>query len=83
MLRLGPCVHLPTRSDSQAPEGLARMNKHSREELCRFSHPPSIKEEKLKFYITSRSFCLCNSAGFLKSLDHVGHVVSERGDLQY
>ena len=41
------------------------------------------KEEKLKFYITSCSFCLCNSACYMQSLDHVGHVVSESGDLQY
>ena len=41
------------------------------------------EEEKLKFYITSFSFCLCNSACHLQSLDHVGHVVSESGDLQY
>ena len=38
------------------------------------------EEEKLKFYITSCSFCFCNSAGSLQSLDHVGHVVSEHGD---
>ena len=43
----------------------------------------SNEEEKLKFYITSCSSCLCNSAGPLQSLDHVGHVVSESGDLQY
>ena len=30
------------------------------------------EEEKLKFYITSCSFCLCNSACSLQSLDHVG-----------
>ena len=41
------------------------------------------EEEKLKFYITSFSFCLCNSACSLQSLDHVGHVVSESGDSQY
>ena len=41
------------------------------------------EEEKLKFYITSCSFCLCNSACSLQSLDHVGHVVSESGDLEY
>ena len=41
------------------------------------------EEEKLKFYITSCSFCLCNSAGSLQSLDHVGHVVSESGDSKY
>ena len=29
-------------------------------------------EEKLKFYITSFSFCLCNSACSLQSLDQVG-----------
>ena len=40
-------------------------------------------EEKLKFYITSCLFCFCNSACSLQSLDHVGHVVSESGDLQY
>ena len=32
------------------------------------------EEEKLKFYITSCSFCLCNSACSLQSLDHVGHT---------
>ena len=42
-----------------------------------------IEEEKLKFHITSCLFCLCNSACSLQSLDHVGHVVSESGDLQY
>ena len=36
------------------------------------------EEEKLKFYITSCSFCLCNSACSLQSLDH---VVSESRDL--
>ena len=40
------------------------------------------EEEKLKFYITS-SFCLCNSACPLQSLDHLGHIVSESGDLEY
>ena len=39
------------------------------------------EEEKLKFYIISS--CLCNSACPFQSLDHVGHVVSEGGDLQY
>ena len=43
----------------------------------------SSEEQKLKFYITSCSFCLCNSACSLQSLDHLGHVVSESGDLQY
>ena len=38
------------------------------------------EEEKLKFYITSCSFCLCNSACSLQSLDH---VVSESRDLKY
>ena len=42
----------------------------------------SFEEEKLKFYITS-FFCLCHSARSLQSLDHIGHVVSESGDLQY
>ena len=41
------------------------------------------EEEKLTFYITSCSFCLCNSACSLQSLDHIGHIVSESGDLQY
>ena len=41
------------------------------------------EEEKLKFYITSCSYYLCNSACSLQSLDHVGHAVSESGDLQY
>ena len=40
-----------------------------------------IEEEKLKVYVTSCSFCLCNSACSLQSLDYVGHVVSESGDL--
>ena len=42
---------------------------------------PPIEEEKLKFYMTSWLFCLCNSACSLQSLDHIGHVVSENGDL--
>ena len=42
-----------------------------------------LEEEKLKFYITSFSFCLCNSASPLQNLDHISHVVSESGDLQY
>lgn len=46
----------------------------------RLSEP---EEETLKFYITSCSFCLCNSACSLQSLDHVGHAVSESGDLEY
>ena len=41
------------------------------------------EEEKLNFYSTSFSFCLCNSACSLQSMDHVGHVVSESGDLEY
>ena len=41
------------------------------------------EEEKLKLDITSFSFCLCNSACSLQSLDHVGHIVSESGDSQY
>ena len=30
------------------------------------------EKEKLKFYITSCSFCLCNPACSLQSLDHIG-----------
>ena len=45
------------------------------------THSSILEEEKLKFYITSCSFCLCNSACSLQSLDHEGHVVSESGDL--
>ena len=30
------------------------------------------EEEKLKFHITSCSTCLCNSACYLQSLDHIG-----------
>ena len=45
--------------------------------------PDVSEEEKLKFYITSCSFCLCNSACSLQSLHHQGHIVSEGGDLQY
>ena len=45
--------------------------------------PGYCEEEKLKFYITSCSSCLCNSSCCLQSLDHVGHVVSESGDLKY
>ena len=32
----------------------------------------AVEAKKLKFYITSCSFCLCNSACSLQSLDHVG-----------
>ena len=42
-----------------------------------------IEEEKLKFYITSCSFCLYNSGCSLQSLDHIGRIVSESGALQY
>ena len=42
-----------------------------------------IEEEKLKFYMASCSFCLCNSACSLQNMDHVGHIVSESGDLKY
>ena len=44
---------------------------------------PGSEEEKLKFYMTSFSFCLYNSACPLQSLDHISHVVSESRDLQY
>ena len=56
---------------------------HCRQILYHLSHKGSsnIVEEKLKFYITSCSFCLHNSACSLQSLDHVGHVVSESGDI--
>ena len=40
------------------------------------------EEEKLKFYITSCSFCPCNSACSLQILDHVGDIVLESGDSQ-
>ena len=50
--------------------------------LCLSLHVGN-EEEKLKFYITSCLFCLCNSPCSLQSLDHVGHVVSESEDLQY
>ena len=43
----------------------------------------SAEEDKLKFHITAFSFCLCNSACPLQSPDHVGHMVSESGGLQY
>lgn len=36
------------------------------------SHPPSTEEEKLKLYITSCSFSLCNPACSLPSLHHTG-----------
>ena len=56
---------------------------HCRQILYHLSHKGSsnIEEEKLKFSITSCCFCLHNSACSLQSLDHVGHVVSESGDL--
>ena len=38
-----------------------------------------VKRKKLKFYIISFSFCLCNSVFPLQNLDHVGHIVSEWG----
>ena len=41
------------------------------------------EEEMLNFYKTSFSFCHCNSACPLQSLDHVGDIVLESGDLQY
>ena len=41
------------------------------------------EEEKLKFYTTSCSFWLCNSACSLQSQDRVGPIVSESGDLEY
>ena len=37
------------------------------------------EEEKLQFYIISCSFCLCNSACSLQSLDHVGHSLKKWG----
>ena len=78
VLKLGPHVHLPGHSSaSQAPVGLTRMNKLAREELRRLSRPPSIEEEKLKFYIASCSFGLRSSACSWPSLPHVG---SEIGD---
>ena len=56
---------------------------HCRQILYHLSHKGSsnIEEEKLKFSITSCCFCLHNSACSLQSLDHIGHVVSESGDL--
>ena len=36
------------------------------------THSSILEEEKLKFYITSCSFCLCNSACSFQSLDQVG-----------
>ena len=42
-----------------------------------------LEKEKLNCYITSCSFCLCNSACFLQSLDHLCHAVSESGDSWY
>ena len=43
---------------------------HYRQTLYQLSYEG--EEEKLKFYITSCSFCLCNPACFLQSLDHIG-----------
>ena len=37
------------------------------------------EEEKLKFYVISCSFCLCDSACSLQSLDQVRHIVSKQG----
>ena len=48
-----------------------------------FQESSYTEEEKLKFYLTSCSLCLCNSACSLHNLDHIGHIVSESGDLQY
>ena len=39
------------------------------------------EEENFKFYITSFSFCLYSSVCSLQSLDHIGHVVSEKWGL--
>ena len=57
---------------------------HCRQIIYHLSHKGSsnIEEETLKFYITSCSFCLHNSACSLQSLDNVGHIVSESVDLQ-
>ena len=44
-----------------------------------FLFPYTNEEEKLKFYITSFSFCLYNSACPLQSLDHVGHSFRKWG----
>ena len=43
---------------------------HYRQTLYQLSYEG--EEEKLKFYITSCSFCLCNSACSLQNLDHIG-----------
>ena len=43
---------------------------HYRQTLYQLSYEG--EEEKLKFYITSCSFCLCNPACSLQSLDHIG-----------
>ena len=37
-----------------------------------------VKTNKSKFYMISCSFCLCNSACSLQSLDHVGHTQSQK-----
>ena len=57
-------------------DGIAQYHKMSVLLKCHY-----IDEEKLKVYITSCSFCLCNSACSLQSLDYAGHIVSESGDL--
>ena len=43
--------------------------------------PIPLEDNKLKFYIISCSIFLSNSACSLQSLDHIGHIVSESGDL--
>ena len=55
----------------------SKMNQHK----DKHEEASYCEEEKLKFYIASFFFCLCNSACLLQSLDQVGHVVSESGDL--
>ena len=63
---------------SSSPSALSRAGI---EQCGSLAHFP--KEENFKCYITSFSFCLCSSACPLQSLDHISHVVSESGDLQY
>ena len=81
-------INLHDNSTIQPPKQWRALNVLPKHEMMLSTmNDRSIKrgelEEKLKFYIISCSFCLCNSACSLQSLDHVGHIVSESGDLQY
>ena len=73
-------INLHDNSTIQPPKQWRALNVLPKHEMMLSTmNDRSIKrgewEEKLKFYIISCSFCLCNSACSLQSLDHVGHIL--------